>query len=46
MRQSISLQKIFVERFKENIDGPVVNIISGQSLSAMSVEIAYALTIG
>ncbi len=36
----------FVERFKGNKHGHVVNITSGQSLSAMSDEVAYAVTKG
>jgi 3-oxoacyl-[acyl-carrier protein] reductase len=46
LRAPILLTKKFVERFKENKHGRVVNITSGQSLSAMSDEIAYAVTKG
>ncbi len=44
LRAPILLTKKFVERFKENKHGRIVNITSGQSLSAMSDEIAYAVT--
>ncbi len=36
----------FVKRFKGTNDGRIINISSGQSLSAMSSEIAYAMTKG
>ncbi len=46
LRAPVLLTKEFVERFKENKHGRVVNITSGQSLSAMSDEIAYAVPKG
>lgn len=46
LRAPILLTKSFVERFKGNKHGRVVNITSGQSLSAMSGEIGYAVTKG
>ena len=46
LRAPILLSKMFVEQFKANSHGRIINITSGQSLSAMNGEIAYAATKG
>jgi 3-oxoacyl-[acyl-carrier protein] reductase len=46
LKAPVLLTKKFVERFKGSKHGRIVNITSGQSLSAMSSEIAYAVTKG
>ncbi len=46
LKAPILLTKTFVEQFNNNEHGRVINISSGQSLSAMSSEIAYAVTKG
>lgn len=42
----ILLTKKFIGHYDNNKHGRIINITSGQSLSAMSSEIAYALTKG
>ncbi|SIR10652.1 3-oxoacyl-[acyl-carrier protein] reductase [Alkalispirochaeta americana] len=46
LRAPILLTSFFVKQFEEKQQGRVINITSGQSLSAMSGEIAYAVTKG
>ncbi len=46
MRAPILLTSYFVKQFDEKQIGRVINITSGQSLSAMSGEIAYAVSKG
>jgi 3-oxoacyl-[acyl-carrier protein] reductase len=46
LRATILLTSTFANRFKNTSEGRVINITSGQSLSAMSGEIAYAVTKG
>lgn len=44
LKATILLCKGFVKRFEGGKDGRIINLTSGQSLSAMSNEIAYAVT--
>jgi 3-oxoacyl-[acyl-carrier protein] reductase len=46
LKAPILLTKKFVEQYENNNHGRVINITSGQTLSAMSSEIAYAVTKG
>ena len=46
LKAVIMLTSLFVKRFKNRNYGRVINLTSGQSLSAMSGEIAYAVTKG
>ena len=46
LKAPIFLTRKFVEQFGNEKHGRVINITSGQSLSAMSSEIAYAVTKG
>jgi len=46
LRATILLCKEFVNRFINKDEGRIINLSSGQSLSAMSSELAYAVTKG
>ena len=46
LKAPILLTRKFIEQFKSNTSGRIINITSGQSLSAMSGELAYAVTKG
>jgi 3-oxoacyl-[acyl-carrier protein] reductase len=46
LKAPILLTRKFIEQFKSSSSGRVINITSGQSLSAMSGELAYAVTKG
>ena len=46
LKATILLTVNFVKRFKTGQSGRIINLTSGQSLSAMSNEIAYAVTKG
>lgn len=46
LRAPVLLTTAFVKQFENKQPGRVINLTSGQSLSAMSGEIAYALTKG
>jgi 3-oxoacyl-[acyl-carrier protein] reductase len=46
LRATTLLSIEFIRRFKNNKHGRIINLSSGQSLSAMSGEIAYAITKG
>jgi len=46
LRAPILLSSAFVRNYKNSNPGRIVNISSGQSLSAMNTEIAYAVTKG
>jgi len=46
LKAPILLRRKFIEQFKSSTSGRVINITSRQSLSAMSGELAYAVTKG
>ncbi|WP_132433229.1 SDR family oxidoreductase [Natronoflexus pectinivorans] len=46
LKAPLLLTQKFVDRYDGNAHGRIINITSGQSLSAMSNEIAYAVTKG
>ncbi|MDD3050258.1 MAG: SDR family oxidoreductase [Candidatus Cloacimonetes bacterium] len=46
LRAPILLSSAFVRNFRNSHPGRIINISSGQSLSAMNTEIAYAVTKG
>lgn len=46
LKAPILLTKKFVEQYDNSNHGRIINITSGQNLSAMSAEIAYAVTKG